>query len=179
MLLLNMILSCTTIVTAAVILKRDPSAEAQTLISDVGNIDAGVLVLTKDVKAYQGGLLSSTPISVDIITIHLANRKGYADANLVEPFGPADSEAIVKYTTNTVAVDIPASVDATIAKKQQFVDAGIEDVVLAGIKLLKEDHDTFSAALENKLAADSLPAGAAAVAVIDDALQHAIDVFSS
>lgn len=177
--LLKPILLFTTAVLAAAIVKRDPSAEAQVLINDIGAIDSGVLALTSSVNSYQGGLLSSTPIAADIAAIHVANRKGYADANLAAPFDSADSNAIATYTANTVAVDIPVSVDATIAKKQQFVDAGIQGTVFAGVQLLKEDHDTFSAALEEKLSADSLPVAEKAVKTIDDALQRAVDAFSS
>jgi hypothetical protein len=160
---------------AASPVKRDPSE----LISDINNIDLGVKALTASIDAYQGGVLSGTPIVADILAIHLANRKGYLDANLASPFSTEDSDAIVKFTADTVSVDIPASVKLLESKKALFAASGLTSFVETSLQALKSDHDTFSAALESKLAAESLPAGAVAVKVIDDALQEAIDEFSS
>ncbi|KAI7584848.1 hypothetical protein KC343_g19733, partial [Hortaea werneckii] len=54
----------------------------ETLISDIKGIDDGVKALTADLKAYDGSLASEAPIAGDITAIHLANRRGYTDANL-------------------------------------------------------------------------------------------------
>ncbi|CAD0015988.1 unnamed protein product [Aureobasidium pullulans] len=150
---------------------------AQTLISDIKGIDDGVNALTASIKAYDGGLIKELPIGADITAIHIANRKGFLDANLrATPFNAADSTAIVEYTASSVGVDIPASVDVLKAKYDVFESQKV--VILAGLKLLKNDHDTFSAALVAKITADK-EHGVAAVAVIDDALQSAIDLYSS
>ncbi|THW34276.1 hypothetical protein D6D22_08694 [Aureobasidium pullulans] len=154
-------------------LPEDKALIHSTLISDIKGIDDGVNALT----AYKGGLVNELPIGADIAAIHIANRKGYADANLrASPFNAADSTAIVEYTANSVGVDIPASVEVLKSKYDTFVDQKI--VILAGLKLLKNDYDTFSAALVSKISADQTN-GLAAVAVIDDALQSAIDLYSS
>ncbi|KAH0362624.1 hypothetical protein KCU65_g7913, partial [Aureobasidium melanogenum] len=150
---------------------------ADTIISDIKGIDEGVNALTASLKAYNGGLIAELPIGADIAAIHVANRKGYADANLrATPFDADDSTAIVQYTASSVGVDIPASVDVLKAKYDMFESQ--KDVILAGLKLLKNDHDTFSAALVSKITADK-ENGNAAVAEIDDALQSAIDLYSA
>jgi hypothetical protein len=147
--LMSSLLACTA---AAAPLQSRDLITAQTLISDIKGIDDGVNALTTSIKAYNGGLIGELPIGADIAAIHIANRKGYADANLrATPFNAADSTAIVE---------------------DQKV------VILAGLKLLKDDHDTFSAALVSKITADQAN-GYAAVAVIDDALQSAIDLYSA
>ena len=73
-------------------------------------------------------------------------------------------------------MDIPASVDVLKSKYDVFESQ--KDVILAGLKLLKNDHDTFSAVLISKITADK-ENGDAAVAKIDDALQSAIDLYSA
>ena len=101
---------------------------------------------------------------------------GYRSDSEVSRFNAADSTAIVEYTASSVGVDIPASVNVLKAKYDVFEDQKV--VILAGLKLLKDDHDTFSAALVSNITADQAN-GYAAVAVIDDALQSAIDLYSA
>lgn len=163
--------------TAAAPLKSRNLISADTIISDIKGIDESVNALTASLKSYNGGLIAELPIGADIAAIHVANRKGYVDANLrATPFDAADSTLIVEYTASNVAVDIPASVDVLKAKYDVFESQ--KDVILAGLKLLKNDHDTFSAALISKTTADK-ENGNAAVAQIDDALQSAIDLYSA
>jgi hypothetical protein len=55
-------------------------------------------------------------------------------------------------------------------------------LVLSGLKLLINDHDTFSAAVESKAYkgnAALTAEGVAAVANIHNAIQHGIDVYSA
>jgi len=173
-LLISSLLACTA---AAAPLQSRDIITAETLISDIKGIDDGVNALTASIKVYNGGLIGEVPIGADIAAIHIANRKGYVDANLrATPFNAADSTAIVEYTASSVGVDIPASVDVLKAKYDVFENQKV--VILAGLKLLKDDHDTFSAALVSKITADKAN-GYAAVAVIDDALQSAIDLYSA
>jgi hypothetical protein len=173
-LLISSLLACTA---AAAPLQSRELITAATLISDIKGIDDGVNALTASIEAYNGGLIGELPIGADIAAIHVANRKGYVDANLrATPFNTEDSTAIVEYTASSVGVDIPASVDVLKAKYDVFEDQKV--VILAGLKLLKNDHDTFSAALVSKITADK-ENGYAAVAVIDDALQSAIDLYSA
>ena len=61
---------------------RDELITAQTLIGDISNINAGVESLRKHVAAFDGSLLTEAPLLADFTAIHLANRKGFADANL-------------------------------------------------------------------------------------------------
>ncbi|KAI5201269.1 hypothetical protein E4T42_08713 [Aureobasidium subglaciale] len=162
---------------AAAPLQARDLISAATLISDIKGIDDGVNALTASIQAYNGGLIAELPIGADIAAIHIANRKGYVDANLrATPFNAEDSTAIVEYTASSVGVDIPASVDLLKSKYDVFANQKL--VILAGLKLLKNDHDTFSAALVSKITADK-ENGYAAVAVIDDALQSAIDLYSA
>jgi hypothetical protein len=173
-LLISSILACTA---AAAPFQPGKLITAKTLISDITGIDNRVNALTKSIKAYNGGFVGKFPIAADIAAIHIANRKGYVDANLRgEPFDSTDSTAIVEHTASSVGHDIPASVDLLKSKYNVFKDQ--KAAILAGLKLLKNDHDTFSAALGAKLTADQAN-GKATVAKIDDALQSAIDLYSA
>ncbi|TID14743.1 putative cell wall galactomanno protein [Venturia nashicola] len=156
------------------------------LADDIYAIDAAVNALTENVNDYNSGsfpsgLVDGIPILLDVVNIHLVNRKGYADANLSPTLDSQDSITVVKSVTNSVAVDIPKSVDALKAKKSLFVAAGLTQIVIASLKLLKNDHDTFSAAVVAKLTADAetTAQGLAGVKIIDDALADGIAYFSS
>lgn len=153
--------------------------DASTIIQDIQNIDDGVNALTASLEAYNGGLLGATPITADIAAIHVANRKGFVDANLIAPQNTTTSNEIIDYVFKTVDIDIPNSVKVLESKKADFEAANLTEVVLAGLVLLKNDHDTFSAALLNKTAPDTEARGLLAVKIIDDALQNGIDDFSS
>lgn len=151
----------------------------QTLISDIQGIDNGVNALTADLKKYEGALLQELPIGADITAIHLANRKGFADANLrATRFNETETKLIVDYTVQSVGVSIPNGVDVLKGKKPEFEEAGMVPVVLAGLKLLLNDHDTFSAALLSK-ATGSEAEGTAVVNKIHDSIQSGIDLYSS
>ena len=109
------------------------------------------------------------------------NRKGFVDANLSPTLDPAQSKEIVDYTVASVGYSIPESVQALEAKREAFTQAGLVPVVLGSLRLLLNDHDTFSAALLAKTtgAADLRAEGVAVVAKIHNAIQGGIDYFSS
>ncbi|KAF2162089.1 hypothetical protein M409DRAFT_27466 [Zasmidium cellare ATCC 36951] len=177
--LLSAILVTAALATATPLTARDELITAQTLISDISNINAGVESLRKDVAAYDGSLLSETRLVADFTAIHLANRKGFLDANLRQaPFNASDSHDIVQFTIDSVGVSIPAAVEETKAKKALFEKSGQDAVIAGTLKVLLNDHDTFSAPLVAKLTAD-LERGQAVVAKIHDSIQSGIDYFSS
>lgn len=152
---------------------------ASTIIADIKAIDTAVNHLRAGTAAYNGGVLAQTPLLAGFTEIHLVNRKGFADANLrTTDFTASESTAIVNTVINTVGKDIPAAVDETIAKKPLFDASGTDAVLVGLLKVLLNDHDTFSAAVSKHLTAD-LVAGAAAVAEIHDAIQRGIDAFST
>lgn len=149
------------------------------IIGDIRGIDNGVQSLIKHLNTYNGGLLSATPILADVTTIHLANRKGFVDANLGLPFNSAASNRVIDFTFASVGVSIPQAVEIIKDKKGLFDAAGITGVVLGSLKFLKDDHDTFSAALLKKTSPDAVPRGAVVVKLIDDALQSGIDLYEA
>lgn len=157
--------------------RRDVSAS--TIIADIDAIDAGVNDLRTELAGYTGGLLSETPLVAGFTEIEVANRKGYADANLrASNFSASDSTAIVNSVIDTVGVDIPDSIQELVAKKSLFEAAGQDALVVGLLDVLLYDHDSFSAAVSAKLTAD-LTAGASAVAEIHNAIQSGINAFSS
>ena len=114
--------------------------------------------------------------------IHIANRKGFVDANLAPQFNEEDTRRIFNTVVETVGESIPDDVQVLIKKKPEFESSGLTPVVLASLKLLINDHDTFSAAVTAKAYKDdaALTAeGEAVVAKIHDAIQNGIDVYSA
>jgi hypothetical protein len=114
--------------------------------------------------------------------IHLANRKGFVDANLAPQFNEADTRKIFNKVVDTVNVSIPDDIDILISKYPNFKESGLAPLVLSGLKLLINDHDTFSAAVESKAYkgnAALTAEGIAAVSNIHNAIQRGIDVYSA
>jgi hypothetical protein len=83
---------------------------------------------------------------------------------------------------DTVGVSIPNDVQVLIKKKPAFESSGLTPVVLASLKLLLNDHDTFSAAVTAKSFkgdAELTAEGEAVVAKIHNAIQGGIDAYST
>ena len=180
MLLLKTLFSllCTAAITTSNPIEDRALVTAQTIISDINAINTGVNHARAAISAYNGGLLSETPIVTSFAEIHVANRKGYVDANLAQPFNAADSHAIVQTVIDTVEKTIPSSVEDIKLKKKQFAASGQVAIIKATLEVLLNDHDTFSAAVAAKLTSD-LVAGEQAIKVIHDAIQSGIDYYSS
>jgi hypothetical protein len=138
-----------------------------------------VLILKAAISNYTGGFIDALPTLAGVAGVNTANRKAYFDANIISNLTAADSLTIVNHVKDPIAVDIPDSVDLLENKKSLLEVAGVTDVVVASLKLLKYDHDTLSAALEMKAAEESYLDVATAMETIDDAIQNAIDLFSS
>lgn len=114
--------------------------------------------------------------------IHIANRKGFVDANLAPQFNEADTRRIFDTVVDTVGNTIPDDVQVLIKKKPEFESSGLTPVVLASLKLLLNDHDTFSAAVTEKAYKgdpELIAEGEAVVAKIHDAIQEGINVYSA
>lgn len=168
--------------------KRDDATElaTATLVQDVDNINTGVVALSSGISAFPGTNLVTTLVSgIEVFgavaAIHLANRKGYVDALASPTLDSTESARVVDEVVNTVGNTIPDSVSLLETKKQALTDAGLDGVVVASLKLLLNDHDTFSAAVESKFQGtpDVEAEGVAVVAKIHDAIQGGIDDFSS
>lgn len=155
--------------TASAIVPRDANA----VYNDITGIDTAVRKLIATLNAYQGGITQTKPVFDATIDIHAVNRKGFADATASSPFSSADSKRIVDHTNESVGKSIPASVKVLEAKKPLFDAAEVSSLVEATILLLKNDHETFSAAVGGKLSADQVAPGLAAAGKIDAVLQEA------
>lgn len=151
--------------------------DANAVYNDITGIDTAVRKLTAALTSYNGGILQSQPVFDASIAIHAINRKGFADATAdataSSSFSSADSKRIVDHTNASVGKSIPASVKVLEAKKPLFDQAQVSSVIEATILLLKNDHETFSAAVGAKLSVDQAPAGVVAAGKIDAVLQEA------
>lgn len=177
--LFSCLLATLAVASPAPLKSRQALITSQTIIQDVNDIDAGVESLRKHVATYDGSLLSETPLIGDFAAIHLANRKGFVDANLRQtPFTAEESTSIVQTVIDTVGQSIPAAVTETKEKKPFFDQNGQSPIIVETLKVLLNDHDTFSAAVSNSLSADQVD-GQAVVAEIHNAIQDGIDYFSS
>lgn len=158
--------------------KRD-LITADLLISNVDGIDKGVESLRTHVAAYDGSLLSASPLLGDFLEITIANRAGFTNANLKQDaFNAADSTRIVEFVIDSVGNSIPAAVKETVAKKALFEGGGQSGLISGTLNVLLYEHDTFSAALQKKISADQVRAQAV-VDKIHNAIQSGIDAFAA
>ena len=91
----------------------------------------------------------------------------------------ADSETIVNYVSDPIAVDIPNSVKALDMKKPELVEARLRDQVVSSLELLLSDHETLSQAVAEKLAPETLVQALVPVGVIDAAIRSGIAYFEA
>lgn len=160
---------------------------ANTIIQDVTNIHNGVLANKKATEAFEGGnlvttLVQGTPVLGTVGEIHVVNRKGFADAKLAPNFDEPDTRRIFDHVIDTVGVSIPDDVQVLIEKKPKFEDSGLVPVVVASLKLLLNDHDTFSAAVTEKSFDGNATLTALGQDVVDkihDAIQNGIDEYTA
>lgn len=82
-----------------------------------------------------------------------------------------------------VNVSIPSSIEHLKAKAPAFKEGGLTLTVIASLKLLLYDHDTFSAATLAKMSAgidaEKEREGTEAVANIHDAIESGIEFFEA
>lgn len=157
----------------------DCSTLAEQASDDIRGIDTAVRGLNTSVTAYQGGLLAALPLIAGVTDIHLVNRKAYLDAQVVCATTVEQSTAIVEVVEDTVGVSIPSTVQNTISKGPELIQAGIASELVASLKLLQSDHDTYSAALSESVAPSVQARADAIVLLIHNAIQVGVDYFSA
>lgn len=94
-------------------------------------------------------------------------------------FNSTDSAEIVQAVIDGVGNDIPAAVNATVAKKALFEEADQASIIAGTLTVLLYEHDTFSAALAAKISQDQQARATAVVAKIHNAIQDGIEAFDS
>ncbi|KAH8678793.1 hydrophobic surface binding protein A-domain-containing protein [Tricladium varicosporioides] len=163
----------------AVVTPTRRSVSSNLILSDLVALDTSVKVLTSSIQRYSGGVFEATPILAAITAVHLSNRKAYTDSRFISSQSLDDSQTLVSYVSNTLAKTIPACVDTLESKKKEFGNSGLNSIVVGSLKLLKNDHETLSAALTSKLDLAILLEASVAVAIIDDAIKGGIAYFST
>ncbi|KAF1913104.1 hydrophobic surface binding protein A-domain-containing protein [Ampelomyces quisqualis] len=177
-----------TLTLSTLIFPRQLLATGQTVKEDVINIHNAVLALDSTIQSFQGSpiptsLIEGTPVLFGVAEIHKVNRAGFCNALLATPFTVEDSRDVVDTVVDTVNVSIPTSIERLKAKAPAFKEGGLTVTVIASLKLLLYDHDTFSAATIAKLnlgvGAEKIEEGSDAVANIHNAIQGGIEFFAA
>ncbi|KAF7932842.1 uncharacterized protein EAE98_004141 [Botrytis deweyae] len=151
---------------------------ADSVITDITNIDAQVLILTSAVGQVKEKTLDSSTVDVDFTSLHVANQQGVTDAALEDPANSEDSTRVVVTIEETLSIDIPDAIDALKAKKE-FFTSDQRTVVLAWLVVLQSDYNTFGGLLIKRTSEDVIPRAEAAAKVIGDAISAGIAYYSS
>ena len=75
------------------------------LYSDLQGLDLSVKQLTTAVNLYMSGATEASPIFTGVQNVNVANRKSYNDAMTIPTLNFTQSEAIVNYVSDPIAVD--------------------------------------------------------------------------
>ncbi|KAF2995361.1 hypothetical protein E8E13_003104 [Curvularia kusanoi] len=171
---------------SAVAIPQSILPTGQTVKQDIINIHNAVLALDAIVQAYDGGafptsLVDGTPILLGVAKIHEVNRAGYVHALAALPFSVEDTAEVIDTVTDTVNVSIPAATQHIKEKLAEFKRGLLVPAVIASLKLLEYDHDSFSAAVLAKantgVGEAKIQEGYDGVANIHNAIQSAIDFY--
>jgi len=151
------------------------SPTAQSVIDSVISIHNAVLEQDATVQAHTGGSLlaafvENTKIMAGIVKVHKANRHGFHRANFAATFSVEDSVRLIdtvvatgmsmqwkrwsysaELTIGIVSVSIPNSIQHLREKRPVLKAGDTPEVVIASLRLLLSDHDSFSLAIEKKL----------------------------
>jgi hypothetical protein len=193
-----------TLALSSVLSARQLLPTGQTIKQDVINIHNAVLSLDATVQLFQGSvfptsLVDGTPVLLGVADIHFVNRAGFRHAIAATPFTIEDTRDVIDTVVSTgtlmlsflprdaaltsIAVNgsIPASIEHLKAKAPAFEEGGLTITVVASLKLLIYDHDTFSAAVLAKsdqgVGEAEIKKGEDAVANIHNAIQSGITFF--
>jgi hypothetical protein len=193
-----------TLALSSVLPARHLLPTGQIVKQDVINIHNAVLSLDATVQSFQGSpfptsLVDGTPVLLGVADIHFVNRAGFRHALAASPFTVEDTKDVIDtvvstgasftcpsfcsmaLTSNAVNVSIPASIEHLKAKAPAFKEGDLTITVIASLKLLIYDHDTFSAAVlakSNQGVGDAeITKGEDAVANIHNAIQSGITFF--
>ncbi|KAF7882379.1 uncharacterized protein EAF02_005742 [Botrytis sinoallii] len=151
---------------------------ADSVITDITNIDAQVLILTSAVGKVKEKTLDSSTVDVDFTSLHVANQQGVTDAALEDPANSEDSTRVVVTIEETLSIDIPDAIDALKAQKE-FFTSDQRTVVLAWLVVLQSDYNTFGGLLIKRTSEDVIPRAEAAAKLIGDAISAGIAYYSS
>ncbi|KAE8448617.1 hypothetical protein EG329_009042 [Mollisiaceae sp. DMI_Dod_QoI] len=139
------------------------SYDADLILVDLKALDDSVKGLTAAIDAYEGAVEAGPILCI------------------IKNLTASDSYTVIKYVTATLGVDIPTGANALEAKKEKFVQAGLEKTMVSSLDLLKYDHESLSQSLAKKFSQEQDVQLKTYVVVkeIDDAIKAGVTNFSS
>ncbi|KAF7959737.1 hypothetical protein EAE96_001346 [Botrytis aclada] len=161
-----------TAVTAAAIYQRS----AETIRSDIATIDTNVKALTTAVDNYNGGFFNLLTVSSTESTLEDSIKNAASDADNTSQLSSADSNDISN-GVNSLIPDIEEALNALVAKKSTFANAGVASTVKGDLANLKEETDNFGKNLLAITSDDVKPQISDALSKIDNDFTNAQAAF--
>ncbi|KAF7899531.1 hypothetical protein EAF00_003867 [Botryotinia globosa] len=152
-----------TAVTAATIYQRAPA----TLLTDITTIDTNVKALTTAVDKYNGGFFNLLTVSSTESTLETSIKNAAKDAANTSQLSSDDSNSILNEINNLIP-DIQDALNALVAKKSTFANAGVASTVKGDLASLKKETDDFGGNLLAISSSDVEPQLTAALNTIDN-----------
>lgn len=150
------------------------------VIDDVTVLDSNVKALTAQVNLYTGGLVGATPQLTALTAVYTSLFKGVIDTGLLpDPISESDAFALIDYVNKTLAVDNPIAVKALESKKDLYTAAGLDELLVGVLGLLKVGHESFTANVLKRTPEDAVQPAKEVALVISNALQDGIDEFEA
>ncbi|KAF5877709.1 putative hydrophobic surface binding protein a protein [Botrytis fragariae] len=162
-----------TAVTAATIYQRTPA----TILTDITTIDTNVKALTTAVDNYNGGFFNLLTVSSTESTLETSIKNAAKDAANTSQLSSADSNSVLD-EINHLIPDIQEALNALVAKKSTFANAGVASTVESDLANLKQETDAFGKNLLAISSSDVEPKLSAALSTIDNDFTNAQTAFS-
>jgi hypothetical protein len=150
------------------------------VIDDVTVLDNNVKALTTQVNLYTGGIIGAIPQLTALTAVYASLFKGVIDTGLLpDTVSESDAFAMIDHVNKTLAVDNPIAVKTLESKKDLYTTAGLDDLMVGALGLLKVGHESFTANVLKRTPEDLVQPAKEVALVISNALQDGIDEFEA
>jgi hypothetical protein len=150
------------------------------VIDDVTVLDSNVKALITQVNLYTGGILGATPQLTALTAVYASLFKGVIDTGLVpDTVSESEAFALIDHVNKTLVVDNLIAVKTLESKKDLYTAAGLDELLVGALGLLKVGHESFTTNVLKRAPEDAVQPAKEVALVISNALQDGIDEFEA
>ncbi|KHO00401.1 Cell wall galactomannoprotein [Metarhizium album ARSEF 1941] len=150
------LVSCVALSAAAAAAAVPPPNYVDLCYADITNLDADVKSLTAKVDSFNGDLVSVLPqLPLALQAVVATAAAGLHSSLLPQPLPAADLLRLAGRVNTTIAADIPAAVNAFVAKESAYEKAGLKTPVLLGLRLFLPLYERLANNILDRVPADA------------------------
>ncbi|KAJ5831705.1 hypothetical protein N7474_000016 [Penicillium riverlandense] len=146
------------------------------VLSDLTTVKNNVQTLDKDVKSWDGTLITALSMLDDVKTLESDLKTAISDTKAASAFSTSDSTTATKDIASLKPI-ISTTLDDLVGKKSDIANIGETSTVKSSLKELKNLSDQLGTALEAKATSNDADTIKSAVSAIDSDFTTAISAF--